>query len=88
MSKDFSSISNKIKGKMKTPKAININVPEKITDVEQNDQYKIYRNYPESPILKNNDNNSHDIFTIPHTISTLNINFTGCYHDRRPNPLK
>jgi hypothetical protein len=90
MDKDMSSISNKIKQKVKTPTNKTIQV-EKASYEQETLEFKV-RNVLDSPKIKSNDNNYIPDFTsnyyLPHGISTLNINFPTCYHDRRPTPLQ
>jgi hypothetical protein len=89
MDKDMSSISNKIKPKIKTPIAKTITIDKTINEHETNEFRN--RNIVDSPKIKSNDNNFIPDFSsnyhVPYGINTLNINFP-CFHDRRPTPLQ
>jgi len=86
----MSSISNKIKPKIKTPIAKTVPIEKTISEYEPFDFRA--RNGNESPQIKSNDNNYipdfSNSYVVPHGINTLNINFPSCYHDRRPTPLQ
>ena len=89
MDKDMSSITNKVKPKIKTPIAKPI--PLEKTYSEDGVYETRLKFMPESPKINPNDNNYIPDFasnyTVPHGINTLNINFP-CYYDRRPTPLQ
>jgi len=90
MDKHMSSISNKIKPKIKTPTAKAIPTEKPATETEAS-EFKI-KSIPESPKIASDDNNVISEFSsnfyVQHGINTLNINFPTCYHDRRPAPLQ
>jgi len=86
----MSSISNKIKPKIKTPTAKAIPTEKPATETEAS-EFKI-KSIPESPKIAIDDNNviseCNSNFFIPHGINTLNINFPTYFYDRRPAPLQ
>ncbi len=91
MDTHMSSISNKIKTKIKTPSSTKISQTEPKTSLEQDSAENKVRHIVDSPKNKSNDNNlipdyNHNYPMAPALSTTLNINFTS-YQNNRPPPL-